>query len=189
MKTEQTNISRNDFCNVINQNNYKIGVEIGTARGDYSKYLLTNSSLNVLYSIDPFIIEAEGYYNDQSVSIKTLLPFTGRSVIIPMYSENAVLRFEDNYIDFIYIDGDHRRESVKKDLELWYPKVKTGGFFSGHDYHHSQPGVVEAVDAFCIDHSIETLYITSLSSQPEEVSGKEGGARSWFFVKGKSFSM
>jgi len=27
----------------------------------------------------------------------------------------------------VYIDGDHRYESVKKDIEAWYNKVMIGG--------------------------------------------------------------
>ena len=35
---------------------------------------------------------------------------------------------------FIYIDGDHRYEGVKIDIEAWYPKVRKGGLICGHDY-------------------------------------------------------
>jgi hypothetical protein len=33
----------------------------------------------------------------------------------------------------VFIDGDHSYEGVKKDLNNYYSKVKTGGIFSGHD--------------------------------------------------------
>ena len=40
----------------------------------------------------------------------------------------------DEYIDFLFIDGDHRYDQVKKDLDNWVPKVKEGGIICGHDY-------------------------------------------------------
>jgi hypothetical protein len=40
----------------------------------------------------------------------------------------------DEYLDFVYIDGDHKYEEVKRDIECWFPKVKKGGCIGGHDY-------------------------------------------------------
>lgn len=36
--------------------------------------------------------------------------------------------------DLIYIDGAHDKESVAADLEAWWPVLKRGGLFAGHDY-------------------------------------------------------
>ncbi|SCA63523.1 Uncharacterized protein SCG7109_AR_00020 [Chlamydiales bacterium SCGC AG-110-M15] len=36
-------------------------------------------------------------------------------------------------IDFLFIDGAHEYEAVKKDFELWSPKVKDGGVIAFHD--------------------------------------------------------
>ena len=66
-----------------------------------------------------------------------------------MTSEEGAKKFEDESVQFVYIDALHTYDGVKKDLKLWYPKIKKGGFISGHDYdskHH--PGVKIAVDEF-----------------------------------------
>jgi hypothetical protein len=42
--------------------------------------------------------------------------------------------FEDNSLDFVYIDANHTYEGVKEDIKYWYPKVKPGGLLLGHDY-------------------------------------------------------
>lgn len=41
--------------------------------------------------------------------------------------------FKDNSLDMIFIDGDHRYNSVMEDIEICWPKVKKGGILCGHD--------------------------------------------------------
>lgn len=49
--------------------------------------------------------------------------------------------------DMIFIDANHTYESVKQDVEMWYPRVKGGGVFACHNYGHGDfPGVKQAVD-------------------------------------------
>ena len=47
--------------------------------------------------------------------------------------EEALQRFEDGSVDLLHIDGSHEYESVKKDFESWFPKVKKGGKTLVHD--------------------------------------------------------
>ena len=46
--------------------------------------------------------------------------------------------------DFVFLDGDHRHESVKAELEAWEPKIKSGGYIGGHDFNMHE-GVTKAV--------------------------------------------
>ena len=39
-----------------------------------------------------------------------------------------------NDLDFVYIDGNHDYDYVKKDLELYYPKLKGGGVLGGDNF-------------------------------------------------------
>ena len=43
--------------------------------------------------------------------------------------------FDDNFFDYIYIDAEHSYKAVKKDLLLWYPKLKKNGYIFGDDYY------------------------------------------------------
>ena len=61
-------------------------------------------------------------------------------------SKNAVLHFEDESLDFVFIDAIHLYEHVKEDIALWYPKIKPGGILAGDDYSYQFPGVISAVD-------------------------------------------
>ena len=60
-------------------------------------------------------------------------------------AEKLVKMFDNEYFDTIFIDMDHSYESVKRDIELWLPKVKKGGLLAGDDYRATVPGVIEAV--------------------------------------------
>ena len=64
--------------------------------------------------------------------------------------------FKDNYFDFVYIDGDHSYEFVKKDLEGFLPKIKKGGYLTVDDYAFWKIvlgyGVKKAVDEFVRNH-------------------------------------
>ena len=59
--------------------------------------------------------------------------------IINDYSLEAVKLYEDNFLDLVYIDGDHSKEAVAADLKHWSKKVKPGGFLAGHDYFRDGP--------------------------------------------------
>jgi hypothetical protein len=66
--------------------------------------------------------------------------------VVAQQSTIAAGLFPDEWFHFVFIDGDHQRESVRADIEAWWPKVKNGGILAGHDYVHSAfPGVAEAV--------------------------------------------
>ena len=64
------------------------------------------------------------------------------------YSHISSCFFDDESLDFVYIDANHDYSFIKKDLRLWYPKVKKDGWLGGHDFKAIQTGVVRAVNEF-----------------------------------------
>jgi len=49
-------------------------------------------------------------------------------------------------VDFVFLDDDHRREHVGKEIPAWLPKTRL--LMGGHDYGNpKEPGVKSAVDA------------------------------------------
>ena len=179
--------SRKKFCDLIDQQKLKIGAEIGVAYGKFSEFLLKNSKLELLVSVDPFDKNITEYYCDGSETAARLLPYGKRSTLIKATGAEASKQFSDSYFDFIYIDGDHRGEIVTQDLEAWYPKLKTGGIFAGHDYCDPQPGVKGAVNGFIEKNKIETIFTTGIEivSRDNTVwpDGMEGWCESWYFFK------
>jgi predicted O-methyltransferase YrrM len=69
--------------------------------------------------------------------------------VIQNYSTEASKLYEDNSLDFVFIDGDHSFSAVTDDIEHWLPKLKANGLIAGHDYTQEYiNSVVPAVDTF-----------------------------------------
>ena len=68
--------------------------------------------------------------------------------LIRKKSEDAVDDIP-NELDFVYIDGNHHYDYVKKDVEMYFPKVRQGGIFGGDNYNNKKHARVrEVVDEF-----------------------------------------
>lgn len=71
---------------------------------------------------------------------------TAPCLLLLMSTEDAVGYVDDGWADFVFVDAAHSYHAVAGDLENWERKVRLGGWFGGHDYHFSHPGVIRAVD-------------------------------------------
>lgn len=49
-------------------------------------------------------------------------------------SQEVAHSYPNLFFDFIFIDGDHRYQGIKADLDLYCPKLQSGGLICGHDY-------------------------------------------------------
>ena len=72
--------------------------------------------------------------------------YRGRAIMVKKYTHEAVKDYEDEYFDLVFIDADHSKSGCRRDIELWYPKVKYGGWIGGHDYGHPRFNLHEVVD-------------------------------------------
>ena len=74
--------------------------------------------------------------------------FGERAEIHRMYSKDAAELFEDGSLDYAFVDCEHTYEGVFRDIKLWLPKVRPGGWIGFHDYGNLPrfPGVQMAVD-------------------------------------------
>lgn len=148
-----------------------VGVEIGVAEGWYSSKIMELGKVNRMYGVDPYSPH-QGYrdytrettYNRlQSKAHERLDKYPDYN-FIQAYSVDAVQRFEDNSLDFVYVDGDHSYEAVIKDITMWIGKVKSGGILAGDDYIKSDRDkrfydVITAVDDYVKFNKIPMLYL------------------------------
>jgi predicted O-methyltransferase YrrM len=115
--------------------NAKCCAEIGVFEGVNT--ILIAESMDpggTLYGIDPFFKGRLGVsYHElitrHSISKKKL---GSRIKLLPLFSYDALNHVPD-LIDFIFIDGDHSYEGIKRDWEDWSVKVKPGGIIALHD--------------------------------------------------------
>lgn len=136
---------------LINKHGCKNGVEVGVRDASNSKRLVQTTSI-YLFGVDiqmwPQVVELQRQY-------------VNKFCFIHNDSLTAARMFEDESLDFIYIDADHRYESVKADLHAWYPKLKTGGVFCGDDYTtlwnpvEGVYGIVDAIEEFVTTLNVE----------------------------------
>lgn len=138
-------------------------VEVGSWKGRSSAYMaveIINAEKNIeFYCVDTWE-GGEDHKNDETFSkeletlyevfLKNISPVKDYIRPIKSTSIEASKQFEDNSLDFIFIDASHEYEDVKNDIKVWLPKVKPGGVFAGHDYFYEGedyfPGVKRAVN-------------------------------------------
>lgn len=130
------------LAELINTHNLKVGVEIGCAYGNLAEHLLDNTGLKRLYSVDPytFYTAMPGLENQEDYDCmynyvvgKMYPKHSNRFSLRRTTSESALTGFKEEEIDFVFIDGDHSYEAVKKDIELYSTLLKPGAILSGHD--------------------------------------------------------
>jgi len=137
---------RNSFVHFRNKHKADaelVAVEIGVWEGVNAKYMLLLDAGLKLCLVDDWSNVTvftggpvqDKHYSDtiKNIAQLNLKDFGDRVNFTMKNSVEAVKDFEDESIDYVYVDGDHEYEPVKLDMQLWWPKVKKGGVMGGHD--------------------------------------------------------
>jgi len=179
---------RGEFPKLIDHYGLKVGAEIGVQAGCFSECLL-NSKLEKLYLIDCWEQQAD-YRDISNVSnseqkklfdlVSNKFKNDSRVEIIKSYSIDASEKFPHNFFDFIYLDADHKYSAVKKDIKVWYKRLKNNGIMSGHDYlngihNNCEFGVKSAVDEFF-----------SKKNQKLHITPNDSPWSSWYTIKNET---
>jgi len=146
-----------------------VGAEIGVHKGAFSQRILNVAKPRRLVLIDPWMRAssaeyARSWYGGSSVQqeemeerfqgvMQKFRQHVSRGIVevVRKNSVDAAPMYEDNFFDFVYIDGDHAYDGVMRDLTLFYEKVKPGGLIVGDDYRFGgwwEGGVVKAFNEF-----------------------------------------
>ena len=163
------------------------GVEIGVWKGEFSVALNHFLAPRELTLVDPWILPDSGkivfpraksgqaigvenhaiekqtdadqvfeYVKNRFASFKHIRVWRSTSV-------EAARRFEENTLDWIYVDGSHYYEDVRDDLGAWLPKIKNEGYIVGDDYYWKNPAgeysVKRAVDEFVAQHQFKNWVV------------------------------
>ena len=161
------------FMSIIGQRLKEITIaEVGVYKGDNALSMLTSTdNIKKLYLIDTYAPYYK-WFTDENGSTctpeksdeifeATKKRFEGYNVsFIRKDSCLAAQDFPDNYFDYVYIDGGHDYDIVKKDLNAWYPKVKDLGILGGHDSVY--PDVSSAVIEFATSNKLTVHFVNAI---------------------------
>jgi hypothetical protein len=188
-RTEMLTINRPSLKNLSGRKDL-VGVEIGTYAGLNALNMLQNLDIKKLYLIDPYKMydglevvkgtsSSEEFDRAKAKAHSLLLPYADKIVWIEKKSEDAV-KFINEPLDFVYIDGNHEYPWVKKDLELYYSLVKDGGLVAGHDYDtedYNNPGPNSTV--FAVQEFFKKLGIEVDSAECYD----DPQSKDWWHIK------
>ena len=195
LEAKHSNHHRDKFFPLlIDAMQLNIGAEIGVDKGGFSQHLLAKSKLSMLYCIDPWIdnfgsdhdpeyFDPNGQ-NRQADATKALAEFIPtRCTLMKGFSAEVVNRFEDNSLDFCYIDGDHSLEGIYTDIYSWIHKVKRGGILAGHDYKDGPKSGMPDYWGGQLPYKIKTVVDNFSDQYGFKLNVVGGRILSWYFVK------
>ncbi len=187
--------SRMELPEFFKNMGFVLGAEIGVYKGKYcEKFCLAGINM---YAIDPWKdsnLQRQQRQDYLYNYAKKVLEKTKKCVVIRKSSMDAVKNFENESLDFVYIDADHSYNETYNDIHYWYKIVKKGGIISGHDYEYSGNEnralqaynatcqVKKAVDDFIKEMNIKNFY-TFGRSKKIELESKNDRYLSWMFFK------
>lgn len=146
----------NDLINYINEfkDTTKLTmIEIGSYKGESTEIFLKR--FKHVISIDPYIndydINDPACFSNYKKISEIYFEFFenvskyGNLKHIKKTSDDAFLSLNNIKVDFVYIDGLHTYEQVKKDINNYKNIINFEGFIGGHDYHNNWKPVIKAI--------------------------------------------
>ena len=157
---------------VINENNFKCCAEVGIGYGFHAKEILTNTNIEKLYLVDPYVsysndgfpldvIKFFGNFQNLANNVKhNLEPYNNRYTWFRQPSVTIKNdQISDGSLDLVFIDADHSYKAVKQDLAHWYKKIRSGGWLMGDDYNSCHPSTTKAVDEFANNNNFKINFL------------------------------
>lgn len=148
---------RRDLYKLLSNVAEAVCCEIGVAEGYFSADMLS-WGIRHLYMVDMWECSPtmrgdasspqEWHDRNYTSAMDRVARYAEKFTVLRGPSSRMAQHVPDGSLDLIHIDGDHSFQGVLADLVEWYPKIKSGGIVSGHDYLARQYGVKEAVTHF-----------------------------------------
>ena len=192
------NMGRDDMASLFCELGFNKGAEVGVERGYYSEVLLKANKDLSLYCIDPWMSGAyePGIDAVDKEQIKFDERFEEAQALLSKYKGVNIVRktsiealddFEDDSLDFVYIDANHDFPNFVNDLHGWKKKVRIGGIVSGHDYalfsYKKFNHVKRSLQAYARCYRMQPLFIVGAEEYKDGTVRDK--YRSWFWVKDK----
>jgi predicted O-methyltransferase YrrM len=152
IKPAQVQSEVSELLEIINRMKPKVILEIGTANGG-TLFLFSHVAPDVatVISIDLSGGRFGGGYPAWRTLLYKSFALPGQKIHLlradshkrdTLEQVKLILGGSGREIDFLFIDGDHTYEGVKRDFEMYSPLVKKGGIVAFHDIvpHPSETG-------------------------------------------------
>jgi len=128
----------------------KQGIELGSFSGE-SACVMASAGVRSLICLDDWDPAYSRKHDMELVELRfdtMAAHFPGRIAKIKGDGRESLARLarEGLRVDFVYVDGNHAKESVIADIEAALPVIRKGGLICGHDFGRSiWRGVTEGV--------------------------------------------
>lgn len=134
---------RDVMARLVNEHGWRRGAELGLASGKlFGRLLRDCPSIEFLIGVDRAALP------DRIRKVRRLAAeHRGRCIVMECLTCEAADRVQPATLDFVFIDADHHYHAVADDIARWRPKLRPGGWLTGHDFNRERfPGVIQAVD-------------------------------------------
>lgn len=137
-----------DLCRFIPED--ATGVEIGSFAGESSLILADHLKEGTLICVDPWMPD---YYSRKQIPAAERVFDQVAEGFLNIRKEKRMshdflqeMIDTETRFDFVYIDGNHKYDYVRRDIKMALQVIKPGGMICGHDYKFKgSPGVERAV--------------------------------------------
>jgi len=192
MPVEIPNVGRRDLAGWFGELGFTKGAEIGTAGGKFAEIICSSSPSVHLYCVDAYAIY-NGYRDYTRTEQMTKMHTESHERLkkynvefVEQFSMDALNHFEDNSLDFVYIDANHEWPFVTQDIYYWSKKVRPGGIVAGHDYYRSNRKdskchVRGAVNGYTYAFRVDPWFI--LGRDEKRAGEIRDNSRSWMWIK------
>lgn len=96
------------------------------------------------YTYHAICDKSDGITNE-FVTRSNLSPIIERIRIITNDSLSQSQTYPDDSLDVVYLNLEDDYLDSLKNLEMWYPKLKSGGYITGDDFHTGKPHCYMAI--------------------------------------------
>jgi len=195
-------IGRDNMAEDFAELGFTKGAEIGVFKGKYSEVLCKVNPQAHIWGVDAWEVSAhpkgvfteddtklQGYFiKCYEETVKRMKPYKNYTIVKKL-SMDAIKDFEDQSLDFIYIDAGHDFMNFTQDLHWWLKKIKIGGIMSGHDYarypFHKYIHVKRVLEAYAWSYRMTPFFV--LGAEKKEEGIIRDRYRSWMWVKNRHY--
>lgn len=131
--------------------------EIGVKEGKHVAEILRRVPESTVVAVDPWakwsIQWPKRTERRFDLAVK---PYGSRVTKLKMIGTEAAPLFEQESFDYVFIDDDHKFETLHSNIVAWLPKVRRGGILAGHDVNNGFSGVDRCLwETFGNDFNVE----------------------------------